>query len=562
MLYRHVFCLSGLLVGTLHHSLSCNPAIGNQANIQTKNSPFLISELKGIVLLSQSEEKGLSAAKNREGVHWKDLDIPGHSEQLRKRLTPFLGSPVTHETLGELKRTIDDYYRENHRPFVLVKVPEQEVTTGVLQLVVMESRLGNLRVEGNKWTSNERIEKYCHVKSGDFLDESRLIQNISFINRNPFRRADLVFVPGKEEGTTDVVVSVKDRRSARVYTGSDDLGVEPLGANRWYAGFNWGNVFGLDHILSYQFTSSYNMHRFQAHTAEYTAPLSWGHLLDVYGGYSEVHPHVHYPFKHNDGWSMQTSLRYVIPLKIYPYLEHEITFGGDFKRSNNTFEYVEVFPRFGHEVNLTQAVLGYGGNYERNRFRLDFIGNFYWSPGKWLSDQTNSDYASLRPGAVNHWIYFRGSLAYLQRLPKSFSFYMLTTGQITSEPLLPSEQFGLGGYDSVRGYEQRELNEDNAFVVSSEFRSPAIPIIKSIRSSCSFYDALQFLVFLDYGLGRTRKTFPGSGKSDYLLGAGPGLRYTIEPYLTLRFDWGIRLHNKKAFEGDWNRIHFNVTASY
>src|SRR5690606_25811249 len=130
-------------------------------------------------------------------------------------------------------------------------------------------------------------------------------------------------------------------------------------------------AFGFDHILSYQFTSTYNMHLFQAHTAEYTALLSWGHVFNIYGGYSEVHPPVPAPFKRNDGWSMQASARYVVPLKIYRYLEHEITAGGDFKRTNNTFEFTEQFPTFGQNVNLTQVVLGYSGNYEKNNYRLD-----------------------------------------------------------------------------------------------------------------------------------------------------------------------------------------------
>ena len=259
---------------------------------------------------------------------------------------------------------------------------------------------------------------------------------------------------------------------------------------------------------------------------------------------------------------MQTSARYVAPLKIYPYLEHEITAGGDFKRSNNTFEFTEQFPRIGNNVNLTQLVLGYSGNYERNALRLDFTGNLYWSPGKWLADQTDAAYASLRPGAVNHWVYFRGSFVYLQKLPKSFSLSLLTAGQISSQPLLPSEQFGLGGYDTVRGYEQREVNKDNAILASLEARSPGLQIAKKVKPSSKIPDALQFIAFIDYGWGINIDTIPGTDKADYLIGAGPGIRYTLEPYLTLRLDWGIRLHNKKSFEGGWDRLHFNVTASY
>lgn len=259
---------------------------------------------------------------------------------------------------------------------------------------------------------------------------------------------------------------------------------------------------------------------------------------------------------------MQTSGRYTIPLKIYRYLEHEISCGGDFKRTNNTFEFSEDFPVFGSNVNLTQLTLGYSGNYEKNTYRLDFNGDFYWSPGRWLADQTNDDYASLRPGAKNHWVYFKGAFVYLQRLPKSFSLSLAARGQVSSEPLLPSEQFGLGGYDTVRGYDQREVNKDDAVFLSAEARSPAFAVLRKMKPTWKATDALQFLVFLDYGWGIDIDTLPGGKKSNYLLGTGPGLRYTVEPYLTVRLDWGIKLHKEAAYGGGNTMIHFNVTASY
>ena len=532
--------------------------ISSSFQSQSIRNSIVLSDLKGIVLLGPNQ----CLPKKTQEVDWVGLNIPGNPKNLRNKLAVFLGKPVSAETLVNIKKTIADYYISESYPFVIVKVPEQDVTSGILQVFVTESRLGTLSVEGNRYVSSEQIKKNFKIKPGQRIYEKRLLQSLSFINRNPFQRADLVFAPGTEVDTTNVIIAVKDRRPLRIYAGSDNLAVELLGPNQWYAGFNWGNAFGLGHILSYQYTAAYNIQRLQAHTAQYTAFLSWGHILDVYGGYSEVHQPVTPPFKRNSGWSMQASARYTIPLKIYPYLEHEIITGADVKRTNNTFEFTEVFPLFGKNVNLTQVLLGYNGNYERNTYRVDFKGNFFWSPGRWLPDQTNADYSSLRPGAVNQWVYFRGYFAYLQRLPRSFSLSLRATGQGSSQPLIPSEQFGLGGYETVRGYEERELNVDNAIVLNLEVRSPGLPIAKWMKPTCTIPDALQFLVFLDYGWGDYIVPLPATPKTAYLMGAGPGVRYTLEPYLTARLDWGVRLHNEDEFVGNWNRFHFNVTASY
>lgn len=524
---------------------------------------MLIRNLKGIVLLG-SDQDLLEGAELRavQGVKIVGLKVPGKSQKLVSELIEYLGHEVTNETLFEIKTTISDYYSSNHRPLVIIEAPNQEVTSGVLQLTILESRLGQVKVEGNRWSSSQMLTEYLALRPNEEIDEDRLIQNVSFMNRNPFRRVDIVYAPGEQPGTTDVILATQDRKPWRLYAGTENTGVEPTGRGRWYAGLNWTNIFGLDHIFSYQFTSAFNPHRFFAHTTEYIALLSWGHVLDVYGGYSQVHPKVKRPVLRNDGWSMQVSGRYVIPLKIYRYLEHEISVGGDFKRTNNTFEFSDNLGMFGDNVNLTQLVLGYSGNYERNSFRLDFDGDIYWSPGRWLADQTNDDFKSLRDGAVNHWVYFRGSFVYLQRLPKSFSLSLLARGQVSSEPLLPSEQFGLGGYDTVRGYDQRQVNKDDAILLSGEARSPAFPVLKYIRSDWRAKDALQFLIFLDYGWGIDIDQVEGAKKSNYLLGTGPGIRYTIEPYLTARLDWGIKLHKEAAFGGGNTMIHFNVTASY
>lgn len=528
--------------------------------LKEQKQNVLIKDLKGMVLVKGKHEAGNYS--HVEGIQIDNLKVPGNPKRLKSKLSDFLGKEVTSETLFEIKTTISDYYVSSHHPLVIVEIPSQDVTSGVLEIQVLESHLGKVEVEGARWSSGKRLKEYVKLRPNQEIDENRLLKNVSFMNRNPFRRVDVVYAPGEKPETTDVILSVKDRRPVRVYAGAENTGVEPTGRGRWYTGVNWGKAFGFDHILSYQFTSALNVHRFHAHTGEYLALLPWGHVFNVYGGYSKVHPKVHYPFRRNDGWSMQTSARYTMPLKIYRYLEHEISFGGDFKRTNNTFEFSEDFPTFGNNVNLTQFVLGYSGNYERNTYRLDFNGNAYWSPGKWLADQTNAAYESLRPGAKNHWFYFQGSFVYLQRLPKSFSFSLTARGQFSSEPLLPSEQFGLGGYDTVRGYDQREVNKDDALFLSGEARSPALSILRKVKPSWKLADALQFLVFLDYGWGIDIDTLPGEKKSNYLLGTGPGLRYTIEPYLTVRFDWGIKLHKEAGYGGGNTMIHFNITASY
>jgi hypothetical protein len=45
------------------------------------------------------------------------------------------------------------------------------------------------------------------------------------------------------------------------------------------------------------------------------------------------------------------------------YLRQELIAGFDFKRTNNTIEFVDDYPSFGKNVNLTQFSVEYGGIY-------------------------------------------------------------------------------------------------------------------------------------------------------------------------------------------------------
>ena len=72
------------------------------------------------------------------GVDLKDVTPPA-PEHFATRYLPYLGQPVTRGKLNELVKSIIVYYREHDRPVVDVAVPAQDITNGVLQIVVLEA---------------------------------------------------------------------------------------------------------------------------------------------------------------------------------------------------------------------------------------------------------------------------------------------------------------------------------------------------------------------------------------------------------------------------------------
>ena len=138
---------------------------------------------------------------------------------------------------------------------------------------------------------------------------------------------------------------------------------------------------------------------------------------------------------------------------------------------------------------------------------------------------------------------------------------MVARGQYASRNLLPSEQFGLGGYDTVRGYDEREVNVDNAACFNLELRSKPYRVFSSESCAESCSDSLILLAFLDYGTGGNVHTYRHERSNFNLLGIGPGLRYNFSNYLAARLDVGIRLI-KSPFDDSRGMVHFGIIASY
>jgi hemolysin activation/secretion protein len=110
--------------------------------------------------------------------------------------------------------------------------------------------------------------------------------------------------------------------------------------------------------------------------------------------------------------------------------------------------------------------------------------------------------------------------------------------QLSANPLLPSQQFTLGGTDTVRGFRQNVLTGDNGIRLSLETRLIALRDDKSKRS------LLQLAPFIDIGTVWNNPSNPTLLPSQTFLAAG-GLGIIVEPIekLLLRFDLAVPFVN-------------------
>lgn len=509
--------------------------------------------------LKQVARKGAAGKRAESGI-----DLIGFSLDTKLYeavLSKYLNQPLTEEQITQIEHASYKFFQDQGHPFVVVEMPEQDVTEGILYLKIYESRIDAIHIRGAHWTKEKHILRRLKIQPGDVIDQDALIQKLYLLNQNPLRLVDFVYQRGTQDHTTNLEIVVQEPRwPISLYVGGDNTGVASTGKERYLAGFNWGQAFDFDHSLSFQYTSSTDFKTFQGYTGQYLAPLRWGHILNVYGGYATIETKTSGAIQHNHGESVQASFRYTLPTVFRNHIDFIWGLGYDFKRTNNTLQFSEDLTIFGRNVNLTQAVGTLQTVWQTQVSTVRFMGNVFWSFGPWLPDQSNSDYNSLRPGARNEWIYGTALLGYDQKLGGGFLLSLLGRAQGSSTPLLPSEQIGIGGYDTVRGYDEREFTADSGVIANAALYTPSFPVLGLIWKKIP--DSLRFLVFFDYGRGLNIDPIPQTSKDDDLMSVGPGIRYTISSYLQGRLDWGFKLHRSAQLGQDPGLLHFSLIVSY
>jgi hemolysin activation/secretion protein len=504
-------------------------------------------KIEGIVLVTDPSEIA-SLDSEWRGIDLRHIEAPGGNEELAECLSPYLMADLNEENIQKIKEQLIAFYRKNKKPFVSVQVPEQEVSKGVVAFVMTEGKIETIRFSGNTHFSDKTLSRYLSVHSGDVVNKEQVLTDVSWLNRNPFHRTQVVFSPGQEKGGVDLDFVTEDRRRVRIFGGADNTGNNFTGNTRYFGGFNVANLFFAD-LFTLQLTSGKDYNQFNAYTANYTVFLPWKHTLNLWGGYSQMRPFVR--GLRNEGKDAQASIRYIIPFKpIYSEFTHEVDVGFDYKSQNSSLFFTStpsllpivladptpVVPLIVNTVTLSQLMIAYRLEYDLPKLRMTVQLENYCSPLHWLPDQSNSNYNQLRFGARNVYFYQKAAFGGIYHFPRRFQVSWLIRGQISTTPLLPSEQFGLGGFDTVRGYDEREILADDAICTNLELRLPNFSIFSRLKDN--FY----MLGFLDYGFAYNIDALPTETNPTYLISAGPGLRYTIMPYLIFRADLGYQLH--------------------
>jgi hemolysin activation/secretion protein len=444
-------------------------------------------------------------------------------------LLPYLGRDLTLQDLQQLSARIQQVYRQHGFEEASAYVPAQNVSNGTAQIAVLEGRLGQIRVRGNRHYSAAFVKRYlANVTYQGVLQESRLRHALLLLNDLPDLKAQAVLQPGDAPGTTDVVLMVHDDGRLHGQFEYNDFGPAQNGQNRTELDLDKANLaIQGDQISLRSFYSFPAVQGSLTYQTIYEAPLERPGLK-LQASFTSSNQVV------EDGLQAvslvgQTSIS---TLGLVDTVQRELdkTSTVSLLFQSKSFNNLILGEELSHdEIRSVQAA--YTTVRDRLHTRDILTLTATEGLGGFMGGTPNGSTEASRAGAGNNFTKLDVDAAHLVTVGRC-SWLLRADAQYAANPLLVGEEFAIGGADSVRGFNQGEATGDAGYSTSVEYRFPLE----------AAHDDYQGALFADRGSVRVLDPSIGQQVTFEMTGVGVGLRLRLPSHMVGRVDLGQPLN--------------------
>ncbi len=530
------------------------------------------------------------------------FQIEGNSilpaEKTQELVAPFVGKGKVYGDVQKALEALEGEYRRIGYGTVQVFVPEQELTSGVVRLLVSEGVIGKVTISGNKFFNDENVRASMpDLKEGTAPNMRKLSENVQLTNENPAKQVEVTLGASEEEGKVNARVEVKEENPERLYMTLDNTGTKATGKHRLGFAYQNANLGNSDQILTLAYTTALdppggmkilgnrmlpwqdgNGVKVDIFSIGYRLPLySLGDSVDfIYGNSSTDTPSTS-PLGGLgslgiNGKGEVFGLRYNHIFPRAGEYTSRLVLGFDYKYMNSRCAINGNPTPFGtagctpHTFRPVSAT--YSGQWQKPGEAIDFnvgvvhhlfpMGSRFLyaaAPGGYdrysaaSGYQTKDEYTALR---------FGGS--YATAIGGEWTVRVAANAQHANNALPAIERLGLAGVNAVRGFLERAVTVDRGYVANFEAYSP------DVAASLSVPGNLKWLVFFDTAHGFNLNSSPNQKVN--IASLGIGLRYNLKKDVSARVDiarvmdgvWPNGLPNV-ALEGDI-RGHFGFAIGF
>jgi hemolysin activation/secretion protein len=478
-------------------------------------------------------------------------------EALQKQIKNFVGRGKTAADVEGARDALERYFHEQGYPAMLVNIPAQSSSNRVFRLEVIENRIGNVLVSGNRWYSTEKILRDLpSITPGRPLQLKELQAEINAANRNPDFKAIPEMLPGKAPGSIDLALKIEEQLPLHGSLELNNRFNHDTTALRLNAALRYDNLWQRDHSISLQYqTSPQDPNEVEVFSSSYTMPTPWNRedKLVAYGVVSNSNTNSAAGFS-NLGKGTVVGSRLIMPLQGSESFFHTAVLGFDYKDFSET---VGVAGGPGSKTPITYFPV----NSAYSAYLRDSGGLTSFTAGLSMifrgAVSDAGQFADKRYKSTANALVLTAGLERNQQLPGGFALMAKLDGQLSDQPLISNEQYSAGGVESVRGYHDSEASGDNAIHGVLELASPEL-----LKQTCQERCAVTPYIFYDAAHLGTREPLPSQDWSATLQGIGFGLRGTFLKGFDFQTDVGFPLRENSRTRVGEPRLHFKVRYQF
>jgi hemolysin activation/secretion protein len=451
----------------------------------------------------------------------KDLKIEGVTayspDEIQSLYQSSLGKEISVAQLYDILIALQQLYLNDGFTFTKAYIPPQTIDSGHITFKVVEGYVGEVEFETRPRPAALIDNAIARLKGMKPLNVRKLERLVLIINSQPDMHIGAVIAPPADEDASEgrLRIILRDlNKKDPVYDGAvtlDNTGSKYVGPLRL-------DVHGaVNHVLQpydrvfYQAGVAYPLSELNFAGLGYTMPVlgASGINLSLRGSWSKSVPGSNLKRLDIEGrsYGFSAGLSYPFILRRDRSLIGNINFDmlnsktdivsdhlyNDRLRSVRAGTNLTFSDRF-HGLNIIALTVSKG---------LEILG----------ASKNNSDSLSRAEGRVD---YTKANIALSRRqdLPHDFALVGRLEAQYTRNPLLSSEEFGIGGDSLGRGYDPSEIIGDKGIGLSLEIN----------RTFFSKTTDLKFQPYMFYDIGKIWNIDPGASNRISLASAGGGMR--------------------------------------
>jgi hemolysin activation/secretion protein len=458
---------------------------------------------------------------------------PAEREELTR---PWIGRCMGLPEIGELMRAVTNRYVEMGLVTTRVYIPQQDLGQGRLRLLVLEGKVGELRLDDPSGRVN--LGTAFPGVRGQVLNLRDIEQGLDQINRLRSNGATMELVPAQEPGLTDIAIRNQPGTPVSSSLTFDNYGSPSTGDIRATATLGLEGVLGFNEALFFSVSSNTDADRqwrlSESLLASANFPYGW--------------------------WNITTSL------SKSSYASRVVTATQVFRSSGETETYNLGVQRVLSRGQTSKLTLNTGLTHKisRNYIEGSLLGSssprltdlqvgltsvFAAADGFWTVDGAFSKglkwfgveplpFANTGNVPTPTWRRWTGSVSYsrgLSVLGTNASWSSSLQGQTSPDNLYGSEQISIGGLYTVRGFDGTSISGERGLYWRNElaFVGPPSEDARAAR----WFGRLQPYIATDVG-----RVYGRNGQlSGTLAGLVVGLR-SIGGQFSFDLGWGQPVH--------------------